>query len=99
MTEDILFPRYIPRGEERQILNEAARVRQDGKSRALLLYGPGGVGKTSLVRELAAAGVADVMTIWLDPIDLDDSEYWLLSNLERKVAARVDPGIGTLVSI
>ena len=35
--------------------------------------------------------MADAMTIWLDPIDVDDSEYWLLSNLERKVADRLDP--------
>ena len=31
------------------------------------------------------------MTTWLDPIDVDDPEYWLLSNLERKVADRLDP--------
>ena len=26
------------------------------------------------------------------PIDVDDSDYWLLSNLERHVAAQLDPG-------
>ncbi len=92
MNEDISFPRYIPRAEERQIRDIAAQVREDRKSRAILLYGPGGVGKTSLVRELARTSAADERTIWLDPIDIDDSEYWLLSNLERHVAERLDPG-------
>jgi tetratricopeptide (TPR) repeat protein len=57
----------------------------------VLLYGPGGVGKTQLVRQLAQAGAADPKTVWIDPIDIDDSEYWLLSNLERLVAGQLDP--------
>jgi tetratricopeptide (TPR) repeat protein len=91
MNKDVLFPSYVPRVEERQIRREAAKVREDGKSRAVLLYGPGGVGKTWLVRELAQASAADPTTVWLEPIDVDDPEYWLLSNLERKVAHRLDP--------
>jgi hypothetical protein len=91
VNEEILFPSYIRRGEEEQIRQEAAKVREDGKSRAVLLYGPGGVGKTQLVRQLARAGTDNPLTIWLDPIDIDDSEYWLLSNLERLVANRLDP--------
>jgi hypothetical protein len=82
---------YIPRAEEQQILQESARVRRDGQSRVVLLYGPGGVGKTQLVRHLRAVRAADPKEIWVDPIDIDDPEFWLLSNLERHVAQRLDP--------
>ncbi len=44
------------------------------------------------MRQLAQASAADPMTVWLEPVDVDDPEYWLLSNLERKVASRLDPG-------
>ena len=91
MTEETLFPKYIPRQEERQILAEAAQVQEHRTSRAVLLYGLGGVGKTQLVRALARAHAADKSTIWLDPIDIDDSTYWLLSNLEENVATQLDP--------
>jgi tetratricopeptide (TPR) repeat protein len=91
VNEEILFPSYISRVEELQVRQEAAQVRADGKSRTVLLYGPGGVGKTWLVRQLARASADDPRTVWLDPIDIDDSEYWLLSNLERLVAHRLDP--------
>jgi tetratricopeptide (TPR) repeat protein len=91
VNEETLFPAYIKRAEEDEICQEAAQVREDGKSRAVLLYGPGGVGKTQLVRRLVRAGAEDPMTVWLGPVDIDDSEYWLLSNLERLVAKRLDP--------
>ncbi len=91
MTEENLFPAYIPRQEERQILDVVEQVRQDGRSRALLLYGQGGVGKTRLVRGLAQRYSADRAIAWLDPIDIDDTEYWLLSNLEENVARQLDP--------
>ncbi len=91
MTTEIIFPEYINRAEESQILAQAELVRQDGESRAVLLYGQGGVGKTRLVRELAETGAANSQIRWLKPIDIDDSEYWLLSNLERLVAHQLDP--------
>lgn len=91
MVEDVLFPRYIHRDEEEQIEQQIARVVADRESRAVLLYGPGGIGKTSLVRELAEASDGSDSVIWVKPVDVDDSEYWLLSNLERKVAQQLDP--------
>jgi hypothetical protein len=91
MHQEILFPAYIPRPEEREIRQELIRVQRDGKSRVVLLYGLGGVGKTSLVRELEHQSAPDESVIWLDPIDVDDPEYWLLSNLERRIAKRLDP--------
>jgi hypothetical protein len=58
----------------------------------VLLYGEGGVGKTCLVRALVKTGAAQPDTIWVGPIDIDDSEYWLLSNLERYISEALDPG-------
>jgi tetratricopeptide (TPR) repeat protein len=85
-------PLYIPRHEEQQILDVAGLVGSDRQSRAVLLYGPGGVGKTSLVRQLALEHKRDPRTAWVPTVDIDDSEYWLLSNLELHVAAAIDPG-------
>lgn len=92
MSDEGLFPAFISRDkEQRRILAEAAKVRGDHKSRVVLLYGRGGVGKTTLVRSLAQTSASDPQTIWIDPVDIDDSNYWLLSNLEQHVAAQVDP--------
>jgi tetratricopeptide (TPR) repeat protein len=83
---------HIPRKEEQQVRDELDLVRDRGRSRTVLLYGQGGVGKTQLLRELVRTGDDDAATVWVDPIDVDDSEYWLLSNLERKVVEQLDPG-------
>jgi hypothetical protein len=92
MDERQTFPGHIHREkEELRVFQEVARVRTERSSRALLLYGPGGIGKTSLVRELARARGLETSTIWVDPIDVDDPEFWLLSNLERRVVDQLDP--------
>jgi energy-coupling factor transporter ATP-binding protein EcfA2 len=82
---------YVSRREEEaEILRRVEEVRESGRSRALLLHGPGGSGKTMLVRHLAAqAGMVGGDVVWVRPIDVDDSEYWLLSNLESEVAAQL----------
>ena len=85
------FPGYIARAEEGLIRQQAARVGADQRSRAVLLYGPGGVGKTRLVRRLAQTHDPDDQARWLEPIDVDDSQYWLLSNLEQRVVEQIDP--------
>ncbi len=92
MAEESLFPSYIQRTEEGQIREVAAQVQADGTSRVVLLYGDGGVGKTCLVRQLASDNATDTATVWVGPIDIDDSEFWLLSNLEKYIADRLDPG-------
>ena len=83
-------PRYIGRAEERDINAVLTQVREDGGSRAVLLRGPGGIGKTSIVRHMAAFS-SDPATDWVRPIDADDPEVWLLSNLERRIVRQVDP--------
>lgn len=83
-------PRYIGRDEERDIGAVLSQVRADGESRAVLLRGPGGIGKTSIVRHMAAVS-NDVGTHWVRPIDTDDPEVWLLSNLERRIVRQIDP--------
>lgn len=82
---------YVSRSaEQRQIIAEAAKVRKTGESRAVLLYGNGGTGKTRLVRQLPKLD-PNPKVIWLDSIDVDDSQHWLLSNLEQYVADQLDP--------
>jgi tetratricopeptide (TPR) repeat protein len=82
---------YVRRVEEGLVLAEVERVRADGRSRAVLLYGRGGVGKTRMVRALASRDGVDPVTRWIRPIDVDDSNYWLLENLQKEVAERLDP--------
>jgi hypothetical protein len=82
---------YVTRlAEQRQIIAEVAKVRS-GRSRAVMLYGDGGTGKTRLVRELPKIH-HDPNVVWLPPIDVDDSRHWLLAYLEAHVANQLDPG-------
>src|SRR5579863_7183129 len=96
MSADSMFPPYIPRPEEESIRDAARLVGEDGSSRAVLLYGEGGVGKTRMLREMAAASKDDPHITWLQPIDIDDSDYWLLSNLEQRLIEELDPLIEAL---
>jgi tetratricopeptide (TPR) repeat protein len=82
---------YVARREEEAaVYRYVDEVRESGRSRALLLHGTGGSGKTMLVRHLAEnLGAARDDVVWVRPIDVDDSEYWLLSNLETEVALRL----------
>jgi len=82
---------YVPRREETELLDQVDRVRSSRRSSVLLIYGVGGVGKTRMVRALAALGGPDRRTHWITPIDIDDSEFWLLENLQRVVAEELDP--------
>lgn len=85
---------YVSRHEEEaEIRRRVDEVRESHRSRALLLHGPGGAGKTMLVRHLAAqAEAAGGDVVWVRPIDVDDSEFWLLSNLESEVANQLGRG-------
>jgi tetratricopeptide (TPR) repeat protein/energy-coupling factor transporter ATP-binding protein EcfA2 len=82
---------YVSRREEEaEILRQVQNVRTSGRSRAVLLNGPGGAGKTTLVRHLASrADPAGDGVVWVRPIDVDDSQYWLMSNLETEVATQL----------
>jgi tetratricopeptide (TPR) repeat protein len=90
MADASPFPRYIRRHEEEQVLEAVEQVRQDHKTRAVLLYGHGGVGKTRLVRALAGSDAGSEAVTWLAPIDMDDPEFWLLSSLEQSIATQLD---------
>ena len=77
---------YVSRQEEEAALSRYVdAVRGSGRSRAVLVHGPGGSGKTSLVRHLATS-VAQGDVVSVRPIDVDDPQFWLLSNLETEVA-------------
>jgi tetratricopeptide (TPR) repeat protein len=91
MNPENSHPGYVPRGEEEAISAEVARVRETGLSRALLVYGPGGIGKTSLVRNMVEVHREEPGTAWLEPVDADDPECWLLATLEQKVTRQLDP--------
>ncbi len=92
MSTTTLYPQYVSRSaEQRRILAQVAEVKESGLSRAVLLYGLGGVGKTRMVREFPKIDETP-QVIWLEPIDVDDSQHWLLSNLEQRVADELDPG-------
>lgn len=85
--------RYIQRvAEQEQIIAEAEIVRATSRSRAVFVYGRGGMGKTRLLRQLEHV-IRDPNIKCLAPIDVDDSQHWLLSNLERYVADRLDQPI------
>ena len=43
------------------------------------------------MRQLARSRPATEQTVWLNAIDVDNPEYWLLSNLEQYVALQLDP--------
>jgi tetratricopeptide (TPR) repeat protein len=88
---NLQFPAYIPRAEENRIRDEARLVDETRQSRAMLLYGAGGSGKSRMLRQLHRTSQDGQRAIWLEPIDVDDSEYWLLSNLERRIAKTLDP--------
>lgn len=86
MNPGSAFPSTIMRAEEEQRIGLVlAQVKADGRSRALLLLGDGGVGKTSLVRRMVELNEDDPTTDWIEPIDVDDPHYWLLSNLEKRI--------------
>ena len=76
---------YVPRREEEaKIRQQVEKVRRRG-SRAVLSTSPRR-GQDDARRHLAALGPGLSDLVWVDPIDVDDSEYWLLSNLETAVA-------------
>ncbi|MFD7654749.1 tetratricopeptide repeat protein [Actinosynnema sp. NPDC059797] len=81
---------YVPRVAENPVLEQVDNVRMDRASRVVLLYGAGGAGKTRMLRALAGRDVIDEVR-WVHPIDVDDSEYWVMENLQRQVAGALDP--------
>ena len=82
---------YVKRAEEEEINRQLSLVQADRQSRVVLLNGPGGIGKTSLVRQMARDNLGE-RTVWLNPVDVDDPDCWLLSNLEREIADQLEPG-------
>jgi len=83
MTNKHLFPVYTPRqAEEEAIKDLILMVQKDKVARALLLYGEGGVGKSYLLRNLPTHLPLEHV-VYLGPIDVDDAEFWSITNLSR----------------
>ncbi|GAB3002181.1 AAA family ATPase [Saccharothrix stipae] len=80
---------YVARAAEADVLAAAHAVDVDGRSRAVLVHGPGGVGKTRMVRALSQRTSPGV--VWLPPVDVDDSEFWPMDGLQEYVAHHLDP--------
>lgn len=86
MSPEPMSSPSIKRTEQEQRIREVLDlVKEDGRSRAILLLGDGGVGKTSLMRLMVEENAEDPTTDWLTPIDVDDPHFWLLSNLEKRI--------------
>ena len=92
MNHQNLFPVYTPRKTEEKLIRDLIhQVQQDRTSKALLLYGDGGVGKSYLLRNLShRLALEDV--IYVGPIDIDDAEYWSTTNLNHFVAEELSQG-------
>ena len=69
---------------------QSGAFRNQAIARQSSSYGPGGVGKTKLVRALPERYGGEAAVVWLRPVDLDDQEYWLLTNLQTHVAKELD---------
>ncbi len=92
MNHQNIFPVYTPRqAEEDKIRDLILDVQRDGVSRALLLYGDGGVGKSYLLRNLSRR-LQLKEVVYVGPIDIDDSEYWSITNLSRHIAEGLGQG-------
>lgn len=90
MSIQELFPHYISRKEPEEEIRDAIRqVQQDQKSLALLLYGIGGVGKSFLLSHLGTIITVENSCI-LGPTDVDDLEFWSLTNLQKHLAELID---------
>ena len=92
MSSGTTVPPYVQRPEEAIVDQELAAVQADGEPRAILLYGAGGVGKTYLLRNLASRPTNPSVR-WVPPLDLDDPENWLISNVERQIVDFLDPDL------
>ena len=82
-----VFPEYIQRVDaQNQIMENIEQVKQSGVSRAFLLYGEGGRGKTVLQRNLPSMFKKRNDIKWVGPIDLDDIQFWSLFNIKYYLA-------------
>ncbi|MBZ0285038.1 MAG: ATP-binding protein [Anaerolineae bacterium] len=85
-----LFPGYISRSPEEQSFSTLLQaVQNDGQSRAIVVYGPGGIGKTYLLRHLSE-GMESSRAIFLTPIDVDDPEYWVRGSIQYRIAQELN---------
>ena len=82
-----IFPEYIQRIDaQNQIIENIEQVKQSRTSRAFLLYGEGGRGKTVLQRNLPSIFKDRNDIKWVGPIDLDNIQFWSLNNIKYYLA-------------
>jgi hypothetical protein len=90
--------RFVGRGTEIDLFRQAF-LADDLPFVVLHVYGPGGIGKTSLLREYARiASESDVLVVYLDGRDLDPTPSGFLGAVSRAAGAEPDVSIAEVLA-
>ena len=83
-----LESQFVARVELQKQIDILITQVQEGGSQAILVYGDGGVGKTSFLRNMVQQKRERV--VWLGPFDVDDAQFWLLPQVAQEIIQTLD---------